>query len=105
MTDRTVLFEARANVALITLNRPASLNSFTREMHHDLWAALDQAEADLAIRACVITGAGRGFCAGADLGWMKAAAEADFAANLDDARRLAALLRLLLLLILVPTAI
>ena len=67
MTDRTVLFEARANVALITLNRPASLNAFTRTMHHDLWAALDLAEADPAIRACVITGAGRGFCAGADL--------------------------------------
>jgi 2-(1,2-epoxy-1,2-dihydrophenyl)acetyl-CoA isomerase len=36
-------------------------------MHHDLWAALDQAEANPAIRALVITGAGRGFCAGADL--------------------------------------
>jgi len=67
MTESTVLFEARGDVALITLNRPAALNSFTRTMHHDLWAALDQAEADLAIRACVITGAGRGFCAGADL--------------------------------------
>ena len=36
-------------------------------MHHDLWAALDQASANMAIRALVITGAGRGFCAGADL--------------------------------------
>jgi 2-(1,2-epoxy-1,2-dihydrophenyl)acetyl-CoA isomerase len=81
MTDSTVLFEARANVALITLNRPASLNSFNRTMHHDLWAALDQAEADPAIRACVITGAGRGFCAGADL------ADFDFTPGPDMVQR------------------
>jgi 2-(1,2-epoxy-1,2-dihydrophenyl)acetyl-CoA isomerase len=71
MTDSTtapnVLFADHGNVALITLNRPAALNAFTRQMHHDLWAALDQAEANPAIRAVVITGAGRGFCAGADL--------------------------------------
>ncbi len=65
--DATVLYEARGAVALITLNRPQALNSFTRQMHHDLWAALDRAEADRNIRAAVITGAGRGFCAGADL--------------------------------------
>jgi 2-(1,2-epoxy-1,2-dihydrophenyl)acetyl-CoA isomerase len=65
--DSTVRYEARGAVALLTLNRPDALNSFTRQMHHDLWAALDRAEADSAIRALVITGAGRGFCAGADL--------------------------------------
>ena len=64
----TVLYEARGAVALLTLNRPEALNSFTRQMHRDLWAALDMAEADPAIRAAVITGAGRGFCAGQDLG-------------------------------------
>lgn len=63
----TVLFEARGAVGLLTLNRPQNLNSFNRQMHHDLWAALALAEADPAIRALVITGAGRGFCAGADL--------------------------------------
>ena len=70
MTDTpssTVLYEERGAVALVTLNRPAALNSFDRQMHHDLWAALDQAEANPAIRAMVLTGAGRGFCAGADL--------------------------------------
>ncbi|MFZ3127009.1 MAG: enoyl-CoA hydratase-related protein [Rhodoferax sp.] len=67
MTEPTVLFAAHGAVALITLNRPAALNSFTRAMHADLWAALDQAEANPAIRAVVFTGAGRGFCAGADL--------------------------------------
>ena len=67
MSESTVLFEAKAGVAIVTLNRPQALNSFTRQMHHDLWAVLDQAQADESIRAMVITGAGRGFCAGADL--------------------------------------
>ncbi len=67
MTEESVLYETRGAVALITLNRPQSLNSFTRRMHRELWAALDRVEADPSIRALVITGAGRGFCAGADL--------------------------------------
>lgn len=66
-TESTVLFEQRSAVALITLNRPAALNSFTRTMHAELWAAFDRAEADAHIRAMVLTGAGRGFCAGLDL--------------------------------------
>jgi 2-(1,2-epoxy-1,2-dihydrophenyl)acetyl-CoA isomerase len=71
--DPTVLYSAEGAVAVVTLNRPQALNSFTRQMHRELWAALDKAEADPQIRALVITGAGRGFCAGADL------AEFDFA--------------------------
>ncbi len=67
MPENTVLLEERGAVALVTLNRPQALNSFTRQMHHDLWVALDRAEANRAIRALVITGAGRAFCAGADL--------------------------------------
>jgi len=67
MTDKTVLYEARGAVALVTLNRPQALNSFTRAMHEELWGALDAIEKDKGIRAMVLTGAGRGFCAGADL--------------------------------------
>jgi 2-(1,2-epoxy-1,2-dihydrophenyl)acetyl-CoA isomerase len=67
MPETSVLFEVRGAVALVTLNRPQALNSFTRQMHQELWAALDRVEADKSIRALVITGAGRGFCAGADL--------------------------------------
>jgi 2-(1,2-epoxy-1,2-dihydrophenyl)acetyl-CoA isomerase len=67
MTDNLVLYAEQASVALATLNRPAALNAFTREMHQALWVALDRAEANAAIRAVVFTGAGRGFCAGADL--------------------------------------
>ncbi len=73
MSENTVLYEERGAVGVVTLNRPNALNSFTRQMHHELWAILDQAEANKSIRALVITGAGRGFCAGADL------AEFDFA--------------------------
>ena len=67
MSEPQVLYEERAAVACITLNRPQALNSFTRTMHNELWAALDRAEGNPHIRALVITGAGRGFCAGADL--------------------------------------
>lgn len=67
MSDSTVLYAEQGPVALLTLNRPEALNSFTRQMHHDLWAAMERAEANPTIRAMVITGAGRGFCAGADL--------------------------------------
>jgi 2-(1,2-epoxy-1,2-dihydrophenyl)acetyl-CoA isomerase len=81
MTEPTVLYEARGAVALVTLNRPAALNSFTRAMHAALWAALDQAEGNPQIRALVITGAGRGFCAGADL------AEFDFEPGPDLMKR------------------
>ncbi len=79
----TVLYAEDGAVAIITLNRPEALNSFTRQMHTELWAALDLAEANAAIRALVITGAGRAFCAGADL------AEFDFAPgpNMEDLMR------------------
>ena len=66
MTD-TVLYETDGAVATITLNRPAALNSFDREMRADLSAATARARADAAIRAVVLTGAGRSFSAGADL--------------------------------------
>jgi len=81
MSEASVLYEARGSVALITLNRPQALNSFTRRMHQDLWAVLDRIHADPAIRAAVLTGAGRGFCAGADL------AEFDFEPGPDLVQR------------------
>ena len=67
MSEANVLCDVRGSVALVTLNRPQSLNSFTRQMHRDLWAVLDRINADKTVRAAVLTGAGRGFCAGADL--------------------------------------
>lgn len=81
MSEATVLYEARASVALITLNRPQALNSFTRQMHQELWTILDRIEGDKSIRVAVLTGAGRGFCAGADL------AEFDFEPGPDLVKR------------------
>ena len=54
-------------VRTLTLNRPKALNSFTGPMHEALRAALDAAAADAHVRCVVLTGAGRGFCAGQDL--------------------------------------
>ncbi len=67
MSDPLVLVSNSGAVRTVTLNRPAALNSFTAAMHGELRAALDAAAADRSVRAVVITGAGRGFCAGQDL--------------------------------------
>jgi 2-(1,2-epoxy-1,2-dihydrophenyl)acetyl-CoA isomerase len=67
MSDSTILYENAQGVARITLNRPDKLNSFTQTMHAALRSALDEAERDLATRVIVLTGSGRGFCAGQDL--------------------------------------
>jgi 2-(1,2-epoxy-1,2-dihydrophenyl)acetyl-CoA isomerase len=65
--DSLVLVSNQGAVRTLTLNRPASLNSFTSQMHRELRPALDDAAADASVRCLVITGAGRGFCAGQDL--------------------------------------
>lgn len=64
----TIKVETRGNCAIVTLNRPDKLNAFNDDMHRDLRAALEAAGADEACRAVLLTGAGRGFCAGQDLG-------------------------------------
>ncbi|EIT85819.1 enoyl-CoA hydratase/isomerase [Fictibacillus macauensis ZFHKF-1] len=63
----TIIYETRAGVAWVTLNRPEKLNAFTPLMHKELQKALKVAERDEEIRAVVITGAGRAFCSGQDL--------------------------------------
>jgi 2-(1,2-epoxy-1,2-dihydrophenyl)acetyl-CoA isomerase len=67
MSDPLVLVSTQGAVRIITLNRPAALNSFTAAMHRELRAALDAAAGDDGVRCVVLTGAGRGFCAGQDL--------------------------------------
>jgi 2-(1,2-epoxy-1,2-dihydrophenyl)acetyl-CoA isomerase len=62
-----LLLERTDGVATLTLNRPDKLNAFTTELHRELAASLDAVEADATIRAVLLTGAGRGFCAGQDL--------------------------------------
>ena len=62
-----ITYEVDDHVATLTLNRPEKLNAFTATMGREFMAALDLADADDDVRAIVVTGAGRGFCAGADL--------------------------------------
>ena len=67
MEQHLVLTEIRAGYRVVTLNRPDRLNSFSESLHAALMAALVAAEADNECRALILTGAGRGFCAGQDL--------------------------------------
>ncbi|MGH8853772.1 MAG: 2-(1,2-epoxy-1,2-dihydrophenyl)acetyl-CoA isomerase PaaG [Telluria sp.] len=67
MTYETIQFGIADGIALLTLNRPDRLNSFTQAMHLEVRAALDALQADKSVRVLVLTGAGRGFCAGQDL--------------------------------------
>lgn len=63
----TILFYIEGGAARLTLNRPDRLNAFTVAMHGEVADALDRVESDKSVRALLITGAGRGFCAGQDL--------------------------------------
>ncbi|MEM7324985.1 MAG: enoyl-CoA hydratase-related protein [Actinomycetota bacterium] len=65
--ESAVLYELDAGVATITLNRPGSLNSMNNDLMQQLDQALQNVEGDEAVRVVVLTGAGRGFCSGADL--------------------------------------
>ena len=67
MNYSTILYDLEDSVLLITLNRPQILNAFNRDMMAEMIDALDKADADDNVRAIIVTGAGRGFCAGADL--------------------------------------
>lgn len=65
--EAAVLYEVDQGVALITLNRPARLNAWNGAISSGYFGALDRAAADPDVRVIVVTGAGRGFCAGADM--------------------------------------
>ena len=67
MSYSTILYEVEDSILTITLNRPEALNAFNNEMLFELIGACDKADADDNVKAIIITGAGRGFCAGADL--------------------------------------
>lgn len=73
-TEAEVLYTVTGRVATLTLNRPDKLNAWTPRMEAEFRAAMDRAVADEAVRAIMVTGAGRGFCAGADMGRLTPAA-------------------------------
>ena len=66
--EQHIVLERDGDVAIIRLNRPDRLNAFTHQMGEELIAVFDETDADVTVRAVVITGPGRVFCAGADLG-------------------------------------
>ena len=73
---KEILFEVAQDVATITLNRPERLNAWTPTMADEVRAAIGEAGNDPKVRVIVITGAGRGFCAGADMGILADTAKA-----------------------------
>ena len=75
--DEPLLVALDGPVLTVTLNRPDKLNSFNEAMHAALQGALDRMEGEPAIRAVLLTGAGKGFCAGQDLGDRNMAADQD----------------------------
>ena len=73
MSYEQIRFETAGGIARVTLNRPDRLNSFTSQMHGELRDALSRVRNDAATRVLLITGEGRGFCAGQDLSDRKVA--------------------------------
>ncbi len=67
MSYNTILYDVEDGILTLTLNRPEILNAYNREMQSEMLDAFDRADADDDVRAIIVTGAGRGFCAGADL--------------------------------------
>jgi methylglutaconyl-CoA hydratase len=96
MTWTTITIERDARgVALLTLNRPEKHNVLSGDMCDEIAAAAADLDADAAVRLVVLTGAGRSFCAGGDLGWMRAQFDASRAGRIAEARRLAGMLQAL----------
>jgi methylglutaconyl-CoA hydratase len=96
MSEKTVLCEIDSQgVARVTLNRPDVRNAMNEVLIADLIETLERVAADNSARFMVLTGKGKGFCAGGDLNWMRRTADYDFQENYDDALRLGRLMRLL----------
>jgi enoyl-CoA hydratase/carnithine racemase len=83
MPNQETLYQVADRVATITLNRPDKLNAWTSVMEREVRAAMEEADKDENVRVIVLTGAGRGFCAGADMSLLSTVAEK----GLDEARR------------------
>jgi enoyl-CoA hydratase/carnithine racemase len=83
MPNQETLYQVADHVATITLNRPDKLNAWTAVMEGEVRAAMEDADRDDDVRIIVLTGAGRGFCAGADMSLLSTVAEK----GLDGARR------------------
>ena len=87
MEFESLLYDVEEHVATITLNRPDRLNALTRELEDELFKAMKQADQDDDVRVIILTGAGRGFCAGADIEALSWVASLDWSTvNLVEVR-------------------
>ena len=84
MPHSEILYEVSDRIATITLNRPDKLNAWTAVMEKEVRAAVHEAEADEAVRVIVLTGAGRGFCAGADMSLLSNIAQQGLGDGVQD---------------------
>ncbi len=89
MNFTTLKFEKRDNIANIIFNRPEIHNAFNSAVIEEMSVVFKQIVADAILRAVVITGAGKSFCAGADLNWMKEVKEKGYESNLNESNSLA----------------
>src|SRR5206468_1578060 len=88
----TLIVEVRNAVAMVALARPDVHNAFNETLIAELTRALRTLDADDSVRALILLGQGKSFCAGADLNWMKKMAGYGYAENLADAAALATML-------------
>ena len=91
----TLAVDVRDNIGLVALDRPELRNAFNATLIDELTTVLQTLDADASVRAVLLTGNGKSFCAGADLNWMKEMAGYSPAENLADAQALALMLRTL----------
>ncbi len=89
MAYEQIVYEVQDRIATVTLNRPERLNAWTPVMEREVRAAMTEATADEAVRVIILTGAGRGFCAGADMSGLNQASQSA-AKGSSPAERLAA---------------
>jgi len=75
MPNQETLYNVADRVAIITFNRPDKLNAWTAIMEREVRSAIEEAERDENVRVIILTGAGRGFCAGADMSLLSSVAE------------------------------
>lgn len=95
MSEQNILYKTENHIATITLNRPEVHNAFNEAVMDELTALVQKADADKTVRAVVLRGNGKSFCAGGDLNWMRKSANYSYDENVQDAMRLGVLLKTL----------